>query len=335
LFILRFLGKRLFSSILMLLGMLIFTFLLTRVIPANPAQIAAGLEATPGQVLVVKRELGLDRPLTTQLWLFLEQIFRGNFGRSFVTQRSVTEDIGLFFPATFELVAWAMILMTAVGVPLGFYAALGRSRLGRNIVRVLSYGAMGLPAFVLALLLQILFFGHLGWFPEGNRIGSTAPPSITRLYTVDALITGHLSLFLSALYHLVLPASALAISRVGMVARFTESQVLQTMRMDYIRTARAKGVRRSRIVTRHVLRNTVTPVIAVLGLEFGWLLGGSVLVESTYSWPGLGNYIVESVSSLDFNPVIISAFVLGVAFVVINLCVDVAQAIIDPRVDLS
>jgi peptide/nickel transport system permease protein len=328
--------RRLISSVIMLLGLVIGTFLLTHVIPANPASLAAGVRATPQQVAAVSRQLGLNKPLYIQLADFCNQLLHGNLGTSFLTERPVTEDIALYFPATFELVIAAMIMMVVIGVPIGLYLATGRHQAVKNTLRILMVAVMGFPAFLLALLLQIVFYGQLGWFPVGGRLDPTQapPPSITHLYTVDSLLTGHFGLFALAVWHLALPAASLALYRAGVVARFVESQTVQVLGSDYIRTARAEGLTHFRLLTRHLPRNAGAPVLTMVGLEFGWLLGGSVLVESIYSWPGMGNYILQSVGALDFYPVIVSALVLGAAFVVINFIVDIVHKLMDPRVSL-
>jgi peptide/nickel transport system permease protein len=324
--------KRLGATVLMLLGAVIGTFLLTHVVPADPAQIAAGLNATPAQVAQVRADLGLDKPLLVQLGIFLADLFHGDLGTSFISQRNVSTDIATFFPATFELVLWAIILMVVLGVPIGLYSALGRSRAAANTIRFFSYSVMGVPAFVIALVSQIVFFGVLGWFPSGGRITGNAPAHITGLYTFDALLTGNWAALGSALLHLALPAASLAIYRVGMIARYTESEVQRVMHSEYIRTARAKGARLPRILLRHTARNATMPIITIVGMEFGWLLGGSVLVESIFSWPGMGQYILTSVASFDFSPVIISTLVLAAAFAAINFIVDILQNLLDPRV---
>jgi peptide/nickel transport system permease protein len=324
--------KRLGATLLMLLGAVIGTFLLTHVVPADPAQIAAGLNATPAQVAQVRADLGLDKPLIVQLGIFLAHLFRGDFGTSFISQRNVSTDIATFFPATFELVLWAIIIMVILGVPIGLYSALGRNRAAANIIRFLSFSVMGVPAFVIALVSQIVFFGVLGWFPSGGRITGEPPAHITGLYTIDAVLTGNWAALGSALVHLVLPAASLAIYRIGMIARYTESEVQRVMHSEYIRTARAKGARLPRILWRHAARNALMPILTIVGMEFGWLLGGSVLVESIFSWPGMGQYILTSVSSFDFSPVIISTLVLAAAFAVINFIVDILQNLLDPRV---
>ncbi len=324
--------KRIAGTLAMLLGAVVGTFLLTHIVPANPAQIAAGLNASPAQVRIVREQLGLDKPLLTQLWVFLGELFRGNLGSSFVSQRPVATDIANFFPATLELVLFAMLLTIVIGLPLGVYAALGTTRWVSGLAKVLSFGAMGIPPFIVALLLQIVLFGILGIFPSGSRLASPPPPTVTGLYTVDSILTGRWATLGDTLDHLLLPAAALAICQVGLVVRFVESEVLRIMDADYVRTARSKGVHGARLLFRHVARNVVVPVITLIGLQFGWMLGGTVLVESIFSWPGLGQYILNSIAALDFNPVIFSTLVLAAAFTIINLLVDLAQLVIDPRV---
>jgi peptide/nickel transport system permease protein len=330
-------GKRLLATAAMLLGTVVATFLLTHVVPANPAQIAAGLNAEPAQVAVVAKQLGLDKPLWQQLWIFLENLFQGKFGTSFVSHRDVSSDIANYFPATLELVVCAMIVTVVIAVPVGVYTALGRSRWLSGPLRALSFGSMGVPPFVIGLILQIVFFGVLGIFPSGGEASTSvaSPPTVTGSLVIDSIIAGNASALGDALWHLVMPAAALAIPCIGLVVRYTESEVRRAIDSDFVRTARASGVRGADLIFGQIARNVAVPLLTVIGLQFGWMLGGTVLVEVIYSWPGLGTYIYNSISELDFNPVIISALVLAVAFVVINLIVDLLQFAIDPRVRKS
>jgi peptide/nickel transport system permease protein len=323
--------ERVWSTALMLFGIAVITFLLTHVIPADPARIAAGLRATPQQVAQERRQLGLDQPLYTQLWKFLEQLAHGNFGRSFVTFRPVSKDIATYFPATLELVLCAMLGIVVCGVAAGIYVATRERALPRILVKMFALLSLGAPVFLTALLAQVVFFGKLGWLPSGGRISGPPPTSITHLYLVDSLITLNFRAFGSASVHMILPASALALSRFGVIMRFVDEQLTASLASDYIRTARAKGLSKWTVVRRHALRNAMIPVVTMIGLQFGWLLGGTVIVESIFSWPGLGNYMVTSIESLDFNPVIGTAIVLGAAFAVINFLVDVIQQFLDPR----
>lgn len=332
---LRFLVTRLTAMVFMLAGVVVGAFVLTHVVPADPARMIAGLRASQEQVDAVRAELGLDDPLLVQFGRFLNDILHGDLGSSAISHRPVVDDIARYFPATFELVLFAVLLMVALGVPAGVYAALGRRAAVKSLVKVLGLIAMGVPVFVLGLVLQRVFFGNLGWLPSGQRITGGAPNTVTGLHTVDALLTGNLPALGSALVHLVLPAGALALYRAGMVMRFVESQLDQTMNADYIRTARAKGAGPRRLVWGHMVRNASLPVVSMIGLEFGWLLSGSVLVESIFSWPGMGSYMIESILAFDFAPVVACALVLAGAFALINLVVDIVQRLIDPRIALS
>jgi peptide/nickel transport system permease protein len=328
----RYVVSRALSTLLMLVGIVVITFLLTHVIPADPARVAAGLRATPEQVAAVRQAMGLDDPLYLQFVHFLSQLAHGDFGRSFVTLRPVTSDIGLYFPATVELVLCAMVPIVVLGVTAGTYVTLARRPLPRLAVKVTTLLAMGAPVFLTALLAQIVFFGHLGWLPGQGRISGQPPTSITGLYLVDSLLTLNFAAFGSAAGHMLLPATALALSRVGVIMRFVEEQLTGALRSDYVRTARAKGLGERGVVLRHAMRNAFIPVVTMIGLQFGWLLGGSVLVESIFDWPGLGTYMVTSIDALDFQPVIGTAVVLGAAFAVLNFLVDVVQQMLDPRI---
>jgi len=328
----RFIIDRTFSTLLMLFGIVLITFVLTHVIPADPARIAAGLRATPQQVAAVRREMGLDQPLYVQLLRYLVQLAHGNLGTSFVTFRPVSSDIALYFPATLELVLCAMFVMVVLGLLAGVFVATTPWTAARLSVKFAALLALGAPVFLTALLAQILFFGRLGWLPVSGRISGPAPMHITGLYLLDALITLNFAAFASAATHMILPALTLALSRFGVIMRFVDEQLSTALKADYIRTAKAKGLRSSLVVWKHAMKNALIPVVTMVGLQFGWLLGGTVLVESIYSWPGLGAYLVNSITSLDFMPVIGVAIVLGAAFAVINLIVDIIQQMLDPRI---
>jgi peptide/nickel transport system permease protein len=333
---LKYLIRRVVASTMLLIGLVFATFVLTHVIPSDPARLAAGFNATAQQVANIKRQMGLDHSVIEQFGRYVIQLVHGNLGTSFVTERPVSSDIALFFPATFELVVAALGIMVVGGVMIGAYLVLGKSRVVCSVLRTSTVMMMGTPSFVLALLLQIIFFARLGWFPSGGRLDLQSNLStITGLDTLDSLLEGRWSLFISALWHLALPALSLALYRMGVLVRFVEAQLLLIVSSDYVRTAKGKGVGRWRLAYRHIARNGATPILTVIGLEFGALLGGSVLVETIFSWPGMGNYIVESVSALDFGPIIASAMVLGAAYIVINLTVDIVQHVLDPRVSAT
>ncbi len=331
----RYLLARLASSAFVVLGIVFLSFLITHVVPVDPARLAAGLRATPAQVAVVRQQLGLDQPLIVQFGRFLVQIAHGDLGKSFVTLRPVTEDIGLFFPATLELVLAAMLIQVVIGLLAGIYVATTRSHIPSLILRITAIGFMGVPVFWLGLLAQIVLYGGLGWFPAGGRIDGAPPATITGLYVVDSLLTGNLPALESALWHLALPALCLGLSRVGVVMRFVDTEVSRVLRADYVRTARAKGLSERLVIWKHALRNALGPVVTMVGLQFGWTLGGTVLVETVFAWPGLGRYAVESIGAFDFMPVIVTTAVLGLCFVVINFLVDIIQKLLDPRIEMS
>ena len=331
----RYLLARLASSAFVVLGIVLLSFLITHIVPADPARIAAGIRATPEQVDVVRRQLGLDQPLWVQFGRFLAQIAHGDLGQSFVTLRPVTEDIGFFFPATFELVMAAMFIQAVIGLFAGIYVATTRSHVPPLILRITAIGFMGVPVFWLGLIAQIVLYGGLGWFPAGGRIDGAPPSTITGMYVIDSVLTGNLPALESSLWHLALPALCLGISRVGVVMRFVDTELSRVMQADYVRTARAKGLSERLVVWKHALRNALGPVVTMVGLQFGWTLGGTVLIETVFAWPGLGRYAVESIGAFDFMPVIVTSAVLGLCFVIINFLVDIIQRWLDPRIELT
>ena len=331
----RYLVARLASSAFVVLGIVLLSFLITHVVPTDPARMAAGIRATAQQVAEVRRQMGLDQPLIVQFGTFLGQIAHGDLGQSFVTLRPVTEDIGLYFPATFELVLAAMFIQVMIGLLAGIYVATTRARLPSLLLRITAIGFMGVPVFWLGLVAQIIFYGGLGWFPSGGRIDGPPPSTITGLYVVDSLVTGNLPALWSSLAHLALPALCLGLSRVGVVMRFVDTELSRVLQADYIRTARAKGLAERLVIWKHALRNALVPVVTMVGLQFGWTLGGTVLIETIFAWPGLGRYAVDSITAFDFMPVIVTSAVLGFCFVVINLLVDIVQRWLDPRIELS
>lgn len=328
----RYIAGRVGGTVLVAAGVLVITFVITHVIPTDPARLSAGPRATPDQLAKAREELGLDRPLLVQFGKFLAGVFHGDFGTSFITQRAVSKDISIYFPATLELVVCAMVVMGIVGIFAGVLVGLYGKGIGGVVVRVVSLLGIAAPVFLTALLAQIVFFGQLGWFPSSGRIDANPPTQITGLYLLDSVLTGNWRTFADSVRHLILPVSVLAFSRVGVIMRFVQGEVVRVMRSEYVQSARAKGVSTARIVFRHILRNALLPTISMLGMQFGWLLGGDVLVEAVFSWPGLGRYMVDSVGALDVMPVIGTAVLLGFVFALVNMTVDIIQARLDPRI---
>lgn len=331
----RYFLRRILLLIPVLLGILIFAFTLSRIIPADPVKFAAGPNATAEMVEQMRHEYGFDRPLYEQFILYLRSIITGDFGRSLTTRRPVAEDLKRFFPATFELVLAAVILGQVIGVPVGVISAQFENKWPDHISRLFALASVSLPSFWLALMLQLLIAWVLkGILPITGRfdLNQTAPSTITGLLTIDSLIHKDWQALSISLEHLMLPAMALSSSAVATSARMTRSALVATLRKDFIMTARATGLSEIIILFRYALRHALVPIITMMGLEFIWLMAGSVLVETIFNWPGLGRYIVEASLLLDYNPIMGTMIVFGFTAGITNILVDVAYAIVDPRI---
>jgi peptide/nickel transport system permease protein len=317
-----------------ILGMTLIVFIVTHIIPADPVVAALGWGAGAAAYDKVREEFGLDLPLPQQYLRFLKGLLQGDLGRSIVTNRPVLDSIKDFFPATLELALWALVMSTALGVSLGILSALQQGRLADNIVRLFSTLLVGMPVFWFGLMILYVFYGKLEWLPFGGRISRDMlpPPHITGIYTLDALLTLRFTTLADALVHLVMPVSTLALRRVAELARMTRSSMLEVLSQDYIRTARAKGLAERIVILRHGLKNASLPILTILGLQFGRMLGGAVLVESVFQWPGMGRYAVHAINHVDFQAVIGIAIVASAIFVLANLLVDLLYGLVDPRI---
>jgi len=295
---------------------------------------ALGDHATDAQIAQFRAEYHLDRPLPEQYLTYATGILRGDLGRSIRTRRSVADDLADSFPATLELSFAALLISIVLGVPAGVWSAISRGRLPDLVVRVLSLAGGSLPVFWLGLIVIGLFYYQLGWFPGGGRLDTFVPPPPTRtgLYVLDSILAGDLTALRSSLVHLVLPALTLGYFSTAVIARMTRSSMLEVLGQDYMRTARAKGLREPVIVLRHALRNALIPTVTIIGLTFGSLLSGAVLTETIFSWPGLGRYATASAVSLDFPAVLGVTLLAAVVYPVANLIVDVAYYWLDPRI---
>lgn len=326
--------ERLLTLALKLFGMAVILFVVTQVLPADPAAVAAGTDARPEQIEKIRKELGLDRPFHEQFITYISGLARGDLGKSLLTRRAVSEDLKLRFPATLELAILSGVVIVVFGLGLGIIAAVNAGNALDWLVRAFVVIGMAIPPFVLALVLQLIFAKWLDLFPLEGRLHTlmAPPPYSTGMYTVDSLLAGQWDIFWSSLRHLALPVAALALGRLAVGARFTRSGMLETLTQPYVRTARAKGLRENRVILRHAFRNALIPVVTMLGIQIGFLLSGAVLVEVVFTWPGLGRYAVDSVLSFDFNAVIGAALVIAVIFVVSNTVVDLLYAQLDPRI---
>jgi peptide/nickel transport system permease protein len=330
----RLILRRLAFMVFVLWGVTLVTFFLSRVVPGDPARLLAGPKANPLDVAHIRQIYGLDRPLLAQYGRYMADLAHGNLGLSFVTRRSVTTDIATFLPATLELAGYALVVGLILGVLLGGVAGFNRGTALDDGSRLTAIGGLSLPAFWLALLLQLLFHTRLGWLPLGGRLDPEVvpPPHITGLITIDSLLTLHLAAFGDAVRHLVLPVAALAAGVYGLMTRIVRTSVLDVLGEDYVRTARAKGLTRWRVVRRHVFRNALLPAVTVLGLEFGLLAAGVFVVESVFQWPGLGDYAFSAIQASDYNATLGATLVIAAIYVFTNLLVDLAYLYLDPRI---
>ncbi|HKH11274.1 MAG TPA: ABC transporter permease [Rubrobacter sp.] len=326
-------GRRILQLIPVLFGVSVVVFVMVRAIPGDPAQILLGQAATPAQVAEVRERLGLDEPLPIQYLVFLKGALTGDLGDSLVVGQPVTAVLLERFPATLELTLAALFFAIAIGVPVGVIAAVRQYSLLDKITSVVALTGVSMPVFWLALVLVVVFTVRVDWLPFPGRVGGDVSfTSYTGLYLLDTLITLNFPAFWDVLRHLILPAVALGTIPMAVITRMTRSSMLEVMNEDYVRTARAKGVVPGRVVFRHALRNAMLPTITVIGLQFGLLMGGAILTETIFGWPGVGQIAIESVNRRDYA--MIQGVVLYGAtfFVLVNLLVDVLYAVLDPRV---
>ena len=331
---LAFLLRRIVGIAAVMIGVSVITFAISHVIPTDPVAAALGDHASDEQIAAFRAEYHLDRPLPEQYITYIVGIVHGDLGRSIRTRRPVVDDLVDSFPATLELSFTALVVSIVVGIPAGLWSAISRGRLPDLVVRLFALAGGSMPVFWLGLIVIGLFYYQLGWFPGGGRLDTFVqpPPPRTGLYVIDSLLAGDFDALGSSLAHLVLPALTLGYFSTAVVARMTRSSMLEVLGQDYMRTARAKGLRESAIVLRHGLRNALIPTITVIGLTFGSLLSGAVLTETIFSWPGLGRYATASAVSLDFPAVLGVTLLAAIVYPLANLVVDIAYYWLDPRI---
>jgi peptide/nickel transport system permease protein len=329
----RYLLRRLALTIPILLGVSLLVFLMLHSAGGDPAQTILGARADPESIAELRRELGLDRPLLVQYVAFLSGAVRGDFGRSYRSNTPVIAEIAARFPATIELAIAAMVIAVVVGVVFGTLAAVRRHSILDYVSSSVVLLGVSLPTFWLGLILIIIFGLWLRWLPISGRVDPRlgADPSLPFL-TLASLLHGNWAVAKDALRHLVLPALALAAWPAAIVARMTRASLIESLGQDYVRTARGKGLPEQLIVVGHAARNALLPVLTVVGLEFGTLLGGAVVTETIFSWPGLGQLTVTAIGARDYQIVQGVVVLLGAVFVLLNLLVDVLYAVLDPRI---
>jgi len=332
-------ARRLAALILLLIGITAVTFALTQLVPSNAVATNLGEQAAgdPAAVAAFKHHYGLDKPLPERYVLYLSHVLHGDLGQSSLTHGPVRHDLAQFIPATAELALYSVLFAAFVGVAFGVIAALRRNRPTDHALRVGALAGISMPTFWIALVALYVGFYRLNWFPGAERLdaGVSPPPTITGLYTIDALLHGDVGLFGQAFHHLMLPALVLAAFNVSLLMRFTRSAVLEVAGNDYVRAAHAKGLPARVVVVRYILRAALPSVVTVLGLVFANVLTGAVLVENIFAWPGIGQYAYHSATTLDLPAIMGVSLFVAVVYIVINFLVDVLYGVIDPRIRLT
>ncbi len=333
----RFVSARLAWAVVVLVGITVVTFALTRLIPGDPARAAAGPEASAQAVEALRKSMGLDRPLPAQYLAYVRDLAALNFGRSIQTQRYVREDLDALFPATVELAIAIIVVYTILSIGLGTFAAVNQGRVADYVIRTVALMGVGLPVFWLGMLLQIAFYKHLGWLPAAARLDPfVLPPTrITGLYLVDSTVTGNWEALRSSAEHLILPVIAGVLARLGVGLKLARTVLLEVLGEPYIRTARSKGLPGLAVIVRHGLRNALIPIVTTLGMQFSALLGGTVIVEVVFAWPGIGRYALGSIRTLDFPAIMSVTVILAVVFLAVNMIVDVLYLWLDPRIQYT
>lgn len=332
----RYVLGRLVAVFVLLVAMSAITFTLTQLVPGDPAVIVAGQNAPREVVERIHVEMGLDDAIPVQYWRYLQRLVHLDLGQSYQSGRAVTDDLRHFVPATLELVVAAMTIIFVLGVGLGTLSAY---RAGGNYDRVsgvVASGTAGAPVFWVALLAQLVFFYWLGLFPSGGElpVNHVAPPDRTGFVVIDSVLSGQWSTLGTAGWHLVLPVLSLTIVNLGIIVRVMRQSVLTEMSKPYALVARSKGLPRWTVIWRHLVPNALNPVIGLIGIQFGYAIVGAVLVESIYSWPGMGNYAYNAITSLDYPAILGVTLFVAFAFTIVNLLVDLVQAWLDPRISL-
>ena len=314
-----------------LLGLTLIVFTVSHVIPADPARVLAGENASIEQVEALRRRFGLDQPLPQQFVRYVSDVLHGNMGTSLYTQRPITTDLLERLPATFELALIAIVVAVLVGLPLGVVSALRRNSAVDHAIRLVTITGLATAAFWLAILLQLLFSMQLNLTPVQGRIDGWGPDPITGFYTLDAVIRGDWETFFSALRYLALPMVTLAIPAAATIVRFTRAGVLNVMSSNFVFYQAAMGLPRRRVIWKYMLRSALIGTLTQIGLIFGVLIANTVVVETVFSWPGIGTYAYNSILQSDYNAIMGFTLFTGSVFIAVNLLVDIAQAVLDPR----
>lgn len=328
--------RRLLVIIPTLLGVLALIFVVSRIIPGDPARLALGPWATAEQIERYHHILGLDKPLPVQFFDYIVGLFRGDFGLSLTTKRNVLEDLLDYMPASFELVTFGMALAVVIGVPLGVIAGTRKDKWQDHSTRIFALSGVSLPQFWAGIILQLIFaYGLSLVAPNGRLDVNLLPPDhITGMYTVDSLLTGNWQTLSSSVNHLILPAFALSLASISEITRMTRSSLVEELGKDHVLAARVNRIPDLLVVYKYALKSAFTPIMTLIGLDYGFLLGNAFLIEMVFLWPGLARYGVNAIIDKDFNSIMGVTIVIGLGFVFVNLIIDLLYAYIDPRVRL-
>ncbi len=332
----RYVLQRLGMLILILLGVLIITFVISRILPSSIIEMTLGARPTEVEIAAAKERLGLDRSIPAQLFLYLGDILRGDFGTSLLTKHPVLTEIGNRFPATLELVFMSLIVVLVVGIPMGVWAALNKNRPVDYSARSFSAFGAAMPTFLVAMMLQLVFAGWLGALPLQGRVDELILLDYefrerTGFYTIDALVAGQWPALGSALLHLVMPVLALSAGGLAIILRMTRGMMIEALGEEFLTTARAYGLSGTQINFRYALRAAMVPLLTVIGLTFGYMLGISVIVEYVFDWPGIGGFVVNAITKSDYPAVMGVTLVLSASYLLVNLVIDLLHFATDPR----
>jgi peptide/nickel transport system permease protein len=329
-------ARRLAGLAMVLLGMSFVVFVVARALPGDPARAALGDDAPAERVAEYRTELGLDRPILLQYASYLRSLLRGDFGVSIISRRPVVADLAELLPATVELALLSVIVAIVLGVGLGLFSVISPGRVPVALARAIPVLSLSMPTFWLGLVLQLILYGKLGWLPAGGQWDAALPPvpRATGFLLLDTIISGDAMQAWRAVKHLAMPTFVLAQVSLGAFARITRSALLDVLGEPWVRTARAKGLTTARVIVRHALPVAAAPIVTVIGLRLGSVMGGAVLTETIFAWPGIGRYAVFSIENLDFPAIMGFVLFVSFAYAVLNFLVDLCYVWLDPRVRL-
>jgi ABC-type dipeptide/oligopeptide/nickel transport system permease component len=334
--IVRYVLRRLVALIPVVLGVTFITFFLSRVLVSNPARAWAGPRAPASAVAQIAASYHLNQPIPVQYVFYMRDILLGNWGNNPITGRTVLAEIGGYFPATLELALTAFLITIVLGIPLGVIAALRQDKKIDHGIRFFYLAGFSSPPFFVALILLIIFGYYSGLLPTQGELSPllTPPTHITGLYVLDSLFTRNWADLQDSILHLILPAAALALTYFGLVVRVTRASMLEVSQKEFVKVSFAKGLTKRVVVTRHILRNALISTTTILGLILGAMLGGTVVIESIFLWPGIGFYAVQAIESFDYPAVMGVTFVFTLGVVIANLLADIVYAYLNPRIAL-